>query len=152
MSKKGIYNIGFMDLDVIKRNGQIGPRIIYSWPWISSMLVRSLYCHSTSNESFDFYFHHFNLSISIYPTFHLYMCINRFHWILLYIEIDRAWVEVFDSLRKLKEDYKDLIEIMQKVWARFIKRHIGVTSMSCDLDFKFDFLIWIHIAHLLSFI
>ena len=138
MSKKGIYNIGFMDLDVIKRNGQIGLRIIYSWPWISSMLVRSLYCHSTSSESFDFFFHHFNLSISVYPTFHLYMCINRFHLILLCIKIDRCRVVVFDSLRNPKQEYQNLIDIMQKPWALFIKRHIGVTSTPCNLDFHLD--------------
>jgi hypothetical protein len=49
-------------------NGQIGPRITYSWPWMGSMLAHSFCCRTTSSESFDF-FNHFNLTISIYPTF-----------------------------------------------------------------------------------
>ena len=51
-----------------------------------------------------------------------------------------------------KRKYQDLINIMQKVWARFIKRHVGITSILCDLEFKLDFPVRIHIAHLLSFL
>ena len=51
-----------------------------------------------------------------------------------------------------KEKYQDLINIMQKPWACFIIRHIEVTSTPCDLDFKLDKPVRIHIAHLLSFL
>ena len=126
-------------------NGQIEPRIIYSWPWMGiiyswpqmgSTLVPSFCC----------------CTISIYPTFVHYMCINSFHQILLSIEIDRARVVVFDSLRKPKEKYQDLIDIMQKAWAHFIKKRTGVTSTPCDLYFKLDFPVRIHIEHLLLFL
>ena len=40
------------------------------------------------------------------------MCINNFHWILLCIEINRVRAMVFDSLRKPKEDYQDLIHVL----------------------------------------
>ena len=54
--------------------------------------------------------------------------------ILLVIEIDRSRVVVLDSLRKPKENYQDLIDIMQRAWSRFLRKHIGVTSMPCELE------------------
>ena len=51
-----------------------------------------------------------------------------------------------------KRKYQDLINIMQKIWARFIKKHIGITSTPCDLEFNLDFSVRILIARLLSFI
>ena len=36
-------------------DGQIGPRIIYSGPWIGSTLLHSFCCHTTSSESFKFF-------------------------------------------------------------------------------------------------
>ena len=99
-----------------------------SWPWISNMLVHSFCCRATSSKSFDFFV---SLQLNnkyISNILSIYVYINRFHWILLSIEIDRARVVVLDSLRKPKEDYQDLIAIMQKAWARFLKRHIGGTS------------------------
>ena len=154
--KSGIYNIGFMDSDVIheesvrKWTNQIKNNIfmaldkqhtctfillLYNFQWVLCLFL---------SLQFD------NNYISNISS--IYVCINNFHWILLCIEIDRARVVVFDSSRKPKEAYQDLIDIMQEAWARFIKRHIGVTSTSCDLDFKLDFPVWIHIAHILSFL
>jgi hypothetical protein len=67
------------------------------------------------------------------------MCINSFHWILLSIEIDRARVVVFDGKRTPIIQYQNFIDILQKAWARFIKKHIGVIDMPCDLYIKTDF-------------
>ena len=72
-----------------------------------------------------------------------------FHWILLSIEIDRSRVVVFDSLRKPKEKYQSLIDILQSAWAWFIRKHIGVATTPSDLYIKTDFPVRIHIAHLL---
>jgi hypothetical protein len=44
-------------------------------------------------------------------------------------------------MRKSITEYQNLIDILQKVWARIIKRHIGVTDKPCDLDIKLDFLV-----------
>jgi hypothetical protein len=54
------------------------------------------------------------------------------------IEIDRSRVVMFDSLRKPKEDYQDLIDIIQRACSQFLRKHIGVTSMPCELEFKLD--------------
>jgi len=62
-----------------------------------------------------------------------------FHWILLSIEIDWFRVVVFDSLRKQKEKYQSLIDILQKAWARFFQKHIGVATTPSDLYIKTDF-------------
>ena len=151
--KSGIYNIGFMDSDVIheesvrKWTNRIKNNIfmaldkqhtctfillLYNFQWVLCLFL---------SLQFD------NNYISNISS--IYVCINNFDWILLCIEINRVRAMVFDSLRKPKEDYQDLIDIMQKVWARFIKRHIGVTSTPCGLYFKLDFLVRIHIAHAL---
>jgi hypothetical protein len=54
------------------------------------------------------------------------MCINSYHWILLNIKIDRARVVVLDRKRTPITQYQNFIDILQKVWARFIKKYIGV--------------------------
>jgi Ulp1 protease family, C-terminal catalytic domain len=68
----------------------------------------------------------------------MYMCINSFHWILLYIEIDKSRVVVFDSKRKPTAAYQDLINLLQTAWARFLKKHIGVSDKPGELTFKTD--------------
>ena len=120
-------------------NGQIGLRIIYSGPWIGSTLAHSFCCRTTSSESFDFFssLQYDNNYLSNITS--IYLCINSFHWILLCIEIERARVTVFDSLRKPKEEYQDLINIMQKAWARFLKKYIGIASTPCELEFNTNF-------------
>jgi hypothetical protein len=67
------------------------------------------------------------------------MCINSFPWILLSIEIDRSRVVVFDPKKKLKEEYQNLIDILQKAWAHFLKKHIGITENTGVLYIKMDF-------------
>ena len=63
------------------------------------------------------------------------------HWILLVIEVDKCRVRVYDSLRKPTYYYQDLINIMQRAWARFIKKHIGIASTPCELEFNTIFLV-----------
>jgi hypothetical protein len=69
----------------------------------------------------------------------MYMCINNYYWILLSIEIDRARVVVFDGKRTPISQYQNFIDILRKVWARFIKKHIEVVDTPCDLYIKIDF-------------
>ena len=57
-----------------------------------------------------------------------------------------------DSLRKPTYYYEDLVNIMQRAWARFLKKHIGIASTPCDLEFNTNFPVRIHIAHLQSFL
>jgi hypothetical protein len=41
---------------------------------------------------------------------------------------------VFNPKKKLVEEYQNLIDILQKVWARFFKKHIGVAyNLECAL-------------------
>ena len=91
--------------------------------------------------------------VYIYPTFLIHICVwNRFHWILLIIEIDRCRVRVYDSLRKPTYYYQDLINIIQKAWACFLEKHIGISSSPAPLEFTTNWPVQIHIAHLLSFL
>jgi hypothetical protein len=46
---------------------------------------------------------------------------------------------VVDPKRKPIEEYQNLIDILQKAWARFLKKHIGVTDSPGDLYIKTDF-------------
>ncbi|RLM61293.1 hypothetical protein C2845_PM14G08230 [Panicum miliaceum] len=62
--------------------------------------------------------------------------------ILLSIEIDGSRVVVFDLKKKPIEEYQNLIDILQKAWARFLKKHIGLTDNPSALYIKMDFQIW----------
>ena len=45
----------------------------------------------------------------------MYVCINqyRFHWILIVIELNSSRLVIFDSLRKERALYQDMIDIIQ---------------------------------------
>jgi hypothetical protein len=45
---------------------------------------------------------------------------------------------VFDPKKKSIEEHQNLIDILQKVWARFLKKHIGVTENLGALYIKMD--------------
>ena len=68
------------------------------------------------------------------------------------IEIDKCRVLVYDSLRKPTYYYQDLINIIQKAWARFLEKHIEISSPPAPLEFTTNWPVRIHIAHLLSFL
>ena len=67
------------------------------------------------------------------------MYMHSFHWILFAIEIDRHRVWVYDSLRQPKEKYQDIIDLINKAWARFLKKHLKVLDDLDPLEFKTDF-------------
>ncbi|XP_039771125.1 uncharacterized protein LOC120639184 isoform X2 [Panicum virgatum] len=113
--KKGIYNIGFIDPHVVKEES------VRKWP------------NRTKNIIFT------AMDRQHACTFILLPYNFDFHWILISIEIDRSRVVVFDSLRRPKEDYQSLIDILQSAWARFIHNHIGVATPPSDLYIKTDF-------------
>jgi predicted nucleic acid-binding protein len=46
---------------------------------------------------------------------------------------------VFDPKNKPVEEYQNLIDILQKAWARFLKKHIEVTYYPDALYIKMDF-------------
>ena len=133
-------------------NGLIGSRTTYSGPCISRKIVNTFCFRTTLSDFLIFFLLHY-IYVYIYPTFLIHICVwNRFHWILLIIEIDRCRVRVYDSMRKPTYYYQDLINIIQRAWARFLKKHIGIVSTPCKLEFNTNFPVRIHIAHLLSFL
>ena len=138
----------------VSGNGLIGPRTTYSGPCISRILVNT-FCYRTTSSEFFIFFLDFTIYMCIYIQHFLYIhtCAwNRFHWILLIIEIDRCRVRVYDSLRKPTYYYQDLINIIQKAWARFLEKHIEISSPPAPLEFTTNWPVRIHIAHLLSFL
>jgi hypothetical protein len=48
---------------------------------------------------------------------------------------------VFDPKKKQIEEYQNLIDILQKACARFLKKHIGITENPGALYIKMDFLV-----------
>ncbi|KAG2623259.1 hypothetical protein PVAP13_3KG046554 [Panicum virgatum] len=110
--KSGIYNVGFMDPNVIHEES------VCQYP------------NRTEN----------NILMSLKGqhdrTFILFPYNFDFHWILLVIEIDRSRVNVWDSLKKPLELYQNLVHIMQRAWSRFLKMQLGVTSTPTELEFN----------------
>ena len=154
--RKGYYHVGFIDPYNIHEES------VRKWPnRIENNILRALHKQNTCQYilfpyNFEWFFNLFLLHyiyVYIYPTFLIHICVwNRFHWILLIIEIDRCRVRVYDSLRKPTYYYQDLINIIQKAWARFLQKHIGISSPPAPLEFTTNWPVRIHIAHLLSFL
>jgi hypothetical protein len=75
--RRGYYNIGFMDPDIINENSVI------KWPNRAEnnifmtldgrILVHLLCCRTTSSKPFDSFFHAFNLIISISNISYVYV-------------------------------------------------------------------------------
>ncbi|CAN6333596.1 unnamed protein product [Urochloa humidicola] len=64
---------------------------------------------------------------------------HHFHWILFAIEIEYHRVWVYDSLRQDKEMYQDLVDLINKAWARFYTKVLKVKETLDPLEFKTDF-------------
>nr|TKW21568.1 hypothetical protein SEVIR_4G127700v2 [Setaria viridis] len=63
--------------------------------------------------------------------------VNYFHQILLVVMVDQNMVYVMDSLRKPRDQYKNLIDILNKAWARFRRHHAGEFKEELDLKPEF---------------
>ena len=135
----------------VSGNGLIGPRTTYSGPCISRILVNT-FCFRTTSSDFLIFFY-----------FTIYMCIYIQHFLYIYVYetgstgsflLSRSINAEFgyDSLRKLTYYYQDLINIMQRVWARFLQKHIRISSPPALLELNTNWTVRIHIAHLLSFL
>ncbi|RLM93868.1 putative hydroxyproline-rich glycoprotein [Panicum miliaceum] len=109
--RRGYCNIGFMVPNVINVNN------ILKWP------------NQAENNIF------MALDLQHTCTFILLPYNFNFHWILLSIQIDRSRVVVFDPKKKPVQEYQNLIDILQKACARFVKKHIGVTENPGVTDF-----------------
>jgi len=56
----------------------------------------------------------------------IYMCvINSFHWILMVIEIPKNRLIVYDSLRKSQENYKQMVNVIQRYVMSISTRRIS---------------------------
>ena len=77
-----------------------------------------------------------------------YIYIYRFHWILIIIIPDRSAVYIMDSLRKPRNEYKNLIDTLKKAWACFRQQHVG--EFKEKLDFKAEFPVCTKFSHLVS--
>ena len=53
---------------------------------------------------------------------------HSFHWILVCIMIEEHKVCVFDSLRRDKSKYQDLIDLINIAWSRYLRKHIGLKA------------------------
>jgi hypothetical protein len=51
------------------------------------------------------------------------MYINRFHWILIVIEIDYGEITVMDPKQYPTIVYPKLLDALRLVWARFVKKY-----------------------------
>ena len=59
---------------------------------------------------------------------YIYICVRRFHYILLVIEPDTGVVEVMDSKSKPLEAWGDMADILQKAWTRFANKSPGLRN------------------------
>jgi hypothetical protein len=50
---------------------------------------------------------------------------NRFHWILIVIEIDCGEITVMDPKQYPTSMYPELVDALHLVWARFVKKISG---------------------------
>jgi len=66
------------------------------------------------------------------------MYVNSFHWILFAIEIDTHTVWIYDSLRQDRSMYQDLINLINKAWARFLEKHLKIKDQLDPLRFRSD--------------
>jgi len=64
---------------------------------------------------------------------------NSFHWILFAIEIEWHRVWVYDSLRQSQEKYQDCIDLMNKAWSKYMKKHLKVKEDFGPLHIAKDF-------------
>ncbi|RLM69144.1 hypothetical protein C2845_PM17G13160 [Panicum miliaceum] len=118
MPQKGYYNVGFMDPDIIHEKS------VHKWP---NKTLNNIFMVLDGQNTCEFILLPYNFD---------------FHWILLCIEIDKSRVVMFDCKRTSTAKYQDLINILQKAWALFLKKHIGVSANSGELSFKTDFPIF----------
>ena len=67
------------------------------------------------------------------------MYMHSFHWILVCIMIEEHKVCVFDSLRQDKSKYRDLFEVINTAWSRYLRKHIGMKGEIEPLRWLTDF-------------
>ena len=75
----------------------------------------------------------------------------RFHWILLVIEVNRGRVTVMDPMRKDKKLFQNMIDVLERAWAKFVSAQVGLADnheLGWRLNFpvclRFDSTILIH--------
>ena len=66
--------------------------------------------------------------LSVIEELCIYICVRRFHYILLVIEPDTGVVEVMDSKSKPLEAWGDMADILQKAWTRFANKSPGLRN------------------------
>nr|TKV99759.1 hypothetical protein SEVIR_8G064900v2 [Setaria viridis] len=93
--RKGYYQVGFMDLDVVNES------TLRDKP---NRTLKNIYKFLDKQ--------HYQKYILLLHNF-------KFHWILIVVVPDMSFVYVFDSLRKPKKEYNDIIDATNKAWARF---------------------------------
>ncbi|KAK3121231.1 hypothetical protein QOZ80_8BG0648980 [Eleusine coracana subsp. coracana] len=99
--RKGFQNIGFMDPYVIHEFS------IQKYP---KRTTRNIWTFLEKQKDCDFILFPYN---------------NHFHWMLLVIELKKSMVIVLDPKRKKQEEFQDVIDLMNKAWARFITENKG---------------------------
>nr|TKW03580.1 hypothetical protein SEVIR_7G050700v2 [Setaria viridis] len=112
--RKAYYHVGFMDPDVVNES------TLRDKP---NRILKNIY-KFLDNQ-------HYHKYIILLYNF-------KFHWILILVVPDMSFVYVFDSLRKPKQECNDIIDAMNKTWARFRRNHVG--EFKEELHWKTDFL------------
>nr|TKV94916.1 hypothetical protein SEVIR_9G327400v2 [Setaria viridis] len=120
----GLYDVGFMDPNVINEAN-----------------VRDKPNRTLKNIYNFLYKQHYKKYILPAYNFNL-------HWILLVIVVYRSMVYILNSLRRPRNQYTDLIDMLNRVWTRFRQHHSG--EFKEQLHIHSEFPICIEFAHLVQ--
>jgi len=74
------------------------------------------------------------LTIQHYKSLILFPYNFADHWILVVIFSDLSLAVVMDSLRRDPDQYKDMSDMLNKVWKKFVRKHSG--NFSAELKWK----------------
>lgn len=70
------------------------------------------------------------LTIQYYKSLILFPYNFADHWILVVIFPDLSLAVVMDSLRRDPDQYKDMRDMLNKVWKKFVRKHSGNSALN----------------------
>ncbi|KAL6838619.1 hypothetical protein ACP4OV_031576 [Aristida adscensionis] len=113
--RMNVYRVGFIDPNIVHEES------VPQWPDVTAdNIYKALHRQHTSK-------------------YILFPYNFGFHWVLLAIHVEVGRVVVYDSRRNPLSSYQGCINLLQQAWARFQKKHPGVSDPPGPLQFKTDF-------------